>query len=135
MFLPGFLFHYRKSDELKWPTTETHTTSNAATRARPFTKVRESVQQPEDSGDSEDREGVEDMDKLSDDEIVKQFRGRSLNQKLEIFKRVLRQSHRSFIKTWIEDMTGDGQGRLRQRKANQLLVTLYEMIMRVVLTL
>jgi hypothetical protein len=39
-----------------------------------LSQVRESVRHPKDSGDSEDSEGVEDMDKLSDDEIVKQFR-------------------------------------------------------------
>jgi hypothetical protein len=49
--------------------------------------------------------------KLSDDGVVKQFRGRSLSQKL---KHVLRQSHQSFIllvKTWIEDTVGDKPGR------------------------
>jgi hypothetical protein len=49
--------------------------------------------------------------KLSDDEIVKQFRGRSLGQKLENLQacaNYTKQSHQSFIllklvKTWIED--------------------------------
>ena len=59
-------------------------------------RVPESVQQLEDSQNSDDSQDVEqeqehmDMDKkLSDDEIFKLFRGRSLSQKLEIFKRVL----------------------------------------------
>jgi hypothetical protein len=94
-------------------------------------RVEGSVQQPEDSEDSEDSQDMEpeqeniNMDtKLSDDEIVKQFRGRSLSQKLGIFKRVLRQSHHPFIllvKTWIEDTAGDDRGSLRQGKAKQLL--------------
>jgi hypothetical protein len=54
-------------------------------------------QQLEDSKDSEDVESEQEnmnMDKkLFDNEVVKQFHGRSLSQKLGIFKRMLRQSH------------------------------------------
>jgi hypothetical protein len=102
-------------------------------------RVEESVQQPEDSEDSEDSQDSQDVEpeqdsmnmdkKLSDDEVVKQFRGRSLSQKLRIFKRVLRQSHQSFIllvKTWIEDTAGDDRGRLRQGKAKQLLDLIWD---------
>jgi hypothetical protein len=66
--------------------------------------------------------------KLSDDEVVKQFRGRSLSQKLGIFKRVLAigQSHQSFIllvKTWIEDTVGDDRGRPRQGRQSSCLTS------------
>ena len=62
--------------------------------------------------------------RLSDNEVVKQFRGRSLSQTLGIFKRVLRQSHQSFIllvKTWIEDTLGDDRGRHRQGRQSSCL--------------
>lgn len=41
---------------------------------------------------------------------------------------MLRQSHASFIpiKIWIEDVAGDGQGRLRQKKAKQLLDLIWD---------
>ena len=56
-----------------------------------------------DSEDSEDSQDVE-----PEQENMKQFRGRSLSQKL---KRVLGQSHQSlilFVKTWIEDTDDRG---------------------------
>jgi hypothetical protein len=64
--------------------------------------------------------------KLSDDELVSQFSGRSLS---EIFKRVLRQSHQTFddlIKAWIHDTPGDNYGPLRQRKANRILDLIWQ---------
>jgi hypothetical protein len=67
--------------------------------------------------------------KLSDDELVSQFSGRSLSEKLEIFKRVLRQSHQTFddlIKAWIHDTPGDNYGPLRQRKANRILDLIWQ---------
>jgi hypothetical protein len=97
------------------------------------------VQQPDESEDSEDSQDSQDVEpeqenmnmdkKLSDDEVIKQFRGRSLSQKLGIFKRVLRQSHQSFIllvETWIEDTAGGDRGRLRQGKAKQLLDLIWD---------
>ena len=63
--------------------------------------------------------------KLSDDELVNQFDWKSLNEKLELFKRVLRKSHQTFsdlIKAWIHDTPGDNcHGPLRQRKAKQIV--------------
>lgn len=66
--------------------------------------------------------------KLSDDELVGQFAGKSLSEKLAIFKGVLRQSHQSFsdlIKAWIHE-TADDRGPLRQRKATQILDLLWQ---------
>jgi len=66
---------------------------------------------------------------LSDDELVKGFTGKSLSEKLGIFKRILRQSHQSFndlIKAWIDDTAGDDHGPLRQRKAKQILDLIWE---------
>ena len=67
--------------------------------------------------------------KLSDDELVNQFDRKSLNEKLELFKRVLRKSHQTFsdlIKAWIHDTPGDNcHGPLRQRKAKQIVDLIY----------
>ena len=63
--------------------------------------------------------------RLSDDELVRQFIGKSLNEILVVFKLVLRHSHRTFsdlIKAWIDDTTSGGNsGPLRQRRASQIL--------------
>jgi hypothetical protein len=63
--------------------------------------------------------------KLSDDELVNQFDRKSLNEKLELFKRVLRKSHQTFsdlIKAWIHDITA--MGHYGKEKPNKSL-TLY----------
>jgi hypothetical protein len=68
--------------------------------------------------------------KLSDDELVEQFSGRSFGDKLAIFRRILRQSHQSFddfIKAWIRDTAGDAyHGTGRQKKAKQILDIIWE---------
>lgn len=68
--------------------------------------------------------------KLSDDELVNQFDRKSLNEKLELFKRVLRKSHQTFsdlIKAWIHDTPGDNcHGPLRQRKAKQIVDLIWQ---------
>lgn len=73
----SFLLYYRKSNQLK-------TVDNRGTRRRMQShvpRVQESVQRLEDSENSEEVE--RNMDKLSDNENFKQFRGRSLHQTLE----------------------------------------------------
>ena len=83
-----FFFTTGNQINSKLSTTEAHATPNAATRTRPSSapRVEESVQQLEDSSeDSEDSQDVEpeqenmNMDKKLSDEVVKQFRGRSLS--------------------------------------------------------
>jgi hypothetical protein len=67
--------------------------------------------------------------KLSDDKLVSQFSGRSLSEKLDIFKCVLRQSHQTFddlIKAWIHDTPGGNYGSLRQREANRILDLIWQ---------
>lgn len=68
--------------------------------------------------------------KLSDDELVEQFSGRSFGDKLAIFRRILRQSHQSFddfIKAWIRDTAGDTyHGTGRQKKAKRILDIIWE---------
>jgi hypothetical protein len=60
---------------------------------------------------------------------VEQFCRRSVSEKQRILKRVMRQSHIpfcQFIKSWIEDTSGDTAGLLRQRKAKQILDLIWE---------
>jgi hypothetical protein len=68
--------------------------------------------------------------KLSDDELMEQFAGRSFDDKLAIFRRILRQSHQSFndfIKAWMHDTAGDTDyGPLRQKKAKKILDLIWQ---------
>ena len=61
---------------------------------------------------------------------MNQFDRKSLNEKLELFKRVLRKSHQTFsdlIKAWIHDTPGDNcHGPLRQRKAKQIVDLIWQ---------
>jgi hypothetical protein len=86
---------------------------------------RESPQQ-----DMEQDQGRELCAKLSDDELVEQFAGRSSGEKLAIFKRILRQSRESsddLIKAWIHDTEGDlDRGPLQPRKAEQILDLIWQ---------
>jgi hypothetical protein len=71
--------------------------------------------------------------KLSDDELVRQFTGKSSSDKLTIFKLGLRHSHKSFsdlIKAWIDDTSsttsGGDSGPLCQRKASQIFDIIWQ---------
>ena len=80
-------------------------------------------EQLEDSESSEDTEDVEQEQENMNYRMMKRFHGRSLCQKLEIFKRVLRQSHQSFIlvKTGLKTQQGKGGQKWRRYNSNLLL--------------
>jgi hypothetical protein len=99
----SFLLYYRKSDELR-------IVNNRGARDVKYSHTCQTFHEFRNQCNSS---------KTVKTVNFQAFRGRSLSQKLEIFKRVLRQSHQSFIllvKTWIEDTAGDDLGRLRQGK-------------------
>jgi hypothetical protein len=62
-------------------------------------------------------------------ELVAQFARKSLNEKLAIFKKVLRQSDQTFsdlIKAWIHDTAGGDHGSVLERKVNQIVDFLWQ---------
>ena len=68
--------------------------------------------------------------KLSDDELVNQFDRKSLNEKLELFKRVLRKSHQTFSDLIIKSGFTTHQeitamGRYGKERPNKSLTILY----------